>query len=160
VACGTGYWHSFGRLVIPRRRDPSSRGSKYHKWLVHTSCLLLFGSEYDKRLVSPAVDTTSGGLRYRQGRGSQRSMDHKWLLHCRCQHSFGVRMTSGWWQATFILEGGLRGTGAPSHSHSFGRLVLKDHKWLVHTGCQHSFVSEDAKRLEPTGHRMSAWALE
>ena len=57
-------------------------------------------------------------------------------------------------------EGGLRGTGAPSHCHLFGRLAPKDHKWLVHTGCQHSFVSEDDKWLEPTGHRMSAWALE
>ena len=30
----------------------------------------------------------------------------------------------------------------------------------VHTGCQYSSVSEDDKRLEPTGHRMSARALE
>ena len=76
------------------------------------------------------------------GKGSQRSMDHKLLLHC---NSFGVRMKSGRWPATFILEDGVRGAGAPSHWHSFGWLAPKDHMLLGHAGCQHSFVSEDDK---------------
>ena len=50
-------------------------------------------------------------------KGSQRIMDHKLILHCRCQSSFGVRITSGWWPVRFILEWGLRGTGATSNCH-------------------------------------------
>ena len=90
---------------MPRRGETSSRGSKDHKWLVHTSCLYLFGSEYDKRLVptswwysfwskddkrlvSPAVDTPLGGLRYRQG-GVRRA----WITSDYCISD--VRIRSG-----------------------------------------------------------------
>ena len=60
-------------------------------------------------------------------------------------------MAGGQRLSACILEAGLRGAGAPSHWNLFGRLAPKDHKWLVHTRCQHSFVSEDDKRLGPSG---------
>ena len=40
------------------------------------------------------------------------------------------------------------------------RLAPKDHKWLVHTGRQHSFGSEDYQRLEPTSIWHSFWKEE
>ena len=88
------------------------------------------------------------------------SNDHKWLVHTDCQRSFGredekpliptgvgirsrVTMTMVP-PAVVTRSGGLR--------RREGR-ASKDHKWLVYTGCQYSYESEDDKQPVPSGFR-------
>ena len=151
---------------------------------MHTGCQHSFGSEDDKRLVPtgfrhslwsqddewlvpPAVGTRSGGFPCREGKAPplscRASKDYKWLLHSSCQHLFGSEddkrlVPTG--LSAFVLGGELRADGAPICWHSFGRGGSNDHKWLVHTDRQHSFGSDDDKRLVPTGYRLSFWSKD
>ena len=69
-------------------------------------------------------------------------------------------MTSGWCPGLLAL---VRATcnatkvePPPPSSHGGS----KDHKWLVHNDCRHSFGSEADKRLVPTGCRNSFKSMD
>ena len=104
-------------------------GSKDHKCLVYTGREHSFGSEDDMRLVPT---------------GSRHSLWTKDDEQQRCCHQLLVLV----WAACDAAKG-----KAPSPLLGGS----KDHKWLVHTGSQHSLGSADDKRLVP---RLLRFVLE
>ena len=141
TGCRHSFWsEDYERMVSPAVSTRSgglhrcTRGSKDHKWLVHTGLEHSFGSKDDKRMVPagswhllwskdderllPAVvGPCLGGLRRREGGPPLLggSKDHKWLVHTGCRRS----------------------------------LWSENDKRLVPTGYRHSLWSEDDERLVP-----------